>query len=133
LIVIDASALVEVVTLSDLGFQVLDRLSATPGALHAPGLIDVEVLHALRRLVRAGTVDASSADHAIEDLRDYPLKRWDHRELLSGAWALRQHISSYDAMYVVLAEKLNAPLLTLDRPLARNVAARTSVQVTTLD
>jgi predicted nucleic acid-binding protein len=131
--VIDASALVEVLTLSDVGLEVMDRLIASSGGLHAPSLIDVEVAHALRRLVRAGTVDASSAGLAIEDLRDYPLKRWDHRELLSGAWALRQHISSYDAMYVALAEKLGAPLLTLDLPLARNVAARTSVDVMTLD
>ncbi len=133
MIVVDASALVEALTLSDLGFQVMDRLEEHAGALHAPGLIDVEVSHTLRRLVHRGDVDSASAYRAIGDLKDFPLNRWDHRDLLAGAWALREHVSTYDAMYVALAETLNAPLLTVDVRLFRNISNHETVDLIRLD
>lgn len=58
------------------------------------------------------------------------LRRIDHVGLLSRAWELRHNVSFYDSLYVALAELLEAPLLTLDRRLAR--AARDATAVTVL-
>jgi predicted nucleic acid-binding protein len=38
--------------------------------------------------------------------------------LLPGIWELRDNLMTHDAVYVALAEALDAPLLTRDRRLA---------------
>jgi predicted nucleic acid-binding protein len=38
--------------------------------------------------------------------------------LLQRIWRLRQNLSAYDAAYIALAEKLQAPLITRDRRIA---------------
>jgi predicted nucleic acid-binding protein len=53
-------------------------------------------------------------------LRAFPIERHPHEPLLERVLALRQNISAYDAMYVALAELLNAPLITRDARLARS-------------
>ena len=45
------------------------------------------------------------------------------------AWALRENITVYDAMYVVLAESLDAPFLTCDGPLARAPGHRAHIEL----
>jgi predicted nucleic acid-binding protein len=66
-----------------------------------------------------GRLDGTAAHQAIEDLRDWPGERYGHTALLERAWELRASVRSWDALYVALAEALEAPLLTLDRRLAR--------------
>jgi predicted nucleic acid-binding protein len=78
----------------------------------------VEVTQGLRRLVRAGEVSPARAAEAIADLADLDLHRHSHLDLLTRAWKLRENVTAYDAMYVALAEALDAPLVTCDRPLA---------------
>ena len=68
MIVVDASAITEFLLQTDLGQRVEARLFQNYGDLHAPHLIDVEIVQALRRLVRAGDVRAERADEAIDDL-----------------------------------------------------------------
>ena len=46
---------------------------------------------------------------------DFPLVRYPHDFLLSRVWELRRNLTAYDAMYVALAEVLDAPLLTRDK------------------
>ena len=53
------------------------------------------------------------------DLGDWPGERFGHRALLERAWELRATVRSWDALYVALAEALDATLLTLDERLAR--------------
>jgi len=47
------------------------------------------------------------------------LQRHAHEPLLDRVWELRENLSVYDAVYVALAEALDAVLLTCDRRLAR--------------
>jgi predicted nucleic acid-binding protein len=117
--VLDASALVELLLGTASGRSVAARI-ADPGlALHVPHLADVEVAQALRRYVRDGALDAESAAEALENLRSLDLERHGHEALLDRVWALRANLTAYDAVYVALAEALECTLLTCDGRLAR--------------
>ena len=104
---------------TQLGTRVEGRLYRPEEELHAPHLLDVEICQTLRRLVRLGEMSAERANEVIEDQMSLDLHRHPQLELLTRAWALRGNITSYDAMYVVLAEALDVPLITCDAPLAR--------------
>ena len=89
------------------------------GELDAPHLIDIEVLHALRGLVRAGKVTADRAADARTDLADLAITRYGHEPVADRIWALRDNLTAYDAASVALAEALDATLITCDARLAR--------------
>ncbi|HEY6350964.1 MAG TPA: type II toxin-antitoxin system VapC family toxin [Candidatus Angelobacter sp.] len=118
MIVLDASATVDWLLQTSEGQRIEKRIYSVKGSLHAPHLLDLEVTQVLRRLVRAGTVPANRADEAVRDLMDLRLTRYPHFMLLPRIWQLRHNFSAYDAAYVVLAEKLNAALVTRDARLA---------------
>ena len=120
MIVVDASALLELLLQTPLGARVEARLFRDADELHAPHLMDVEIVQGLRRLVRTGEVSSVRADEAIADLTDLDLHRHSHLDLLGRAWRLRDNITAYDAMYVALAEAIEAPIVTCDNPLARS-------------
>jgi predicted nucleic acid-binding protein len=118
-IVVDASALLEFLLQTSLGARVEARLFRDEDGLHAPHLLDVEVVQGLRRLVRTGEVASGRADEAIADLIDLDLHRHAHVDLLARAWKLRDNVSAYDATYVALAEAIEATIVTCDGPLAK--------------
>ena len=117
MIVIDASALLEFLLQTPLGARVEDRLFRDNSEFHAPHLVDVEVVQGLRRLVRTGEVWSGRASEAVADLTDFDLHRHPHLDLLGRAWRLRANLSAYAAVYVALAEAIDAPLVTCDGPL----------------
>lgn len=119
MIVLDASALLEFLLQTSLGARVEARLFRDEDEFHSPHLVDVEVTQGLRRLVRAGEVSLDRAAEVIADLADLDLHRHPHLDLLTRAWKLRENLTAYDAMYVALAEALDAPIVTCDRPLAK--------------
>lgn len=118
MIVVDASALLEVLLRTPAAPQVEERLFASRETLHAPHLIDLEVAQVLRRYVQGGQMSAVRARQALDDLGALRLTRWPHDALLPRVWALRANLTAYDAAYVALAEALGAPLVTRDRRLA---------------
>jgi predicted nucleic acid-binding protein len=128
-IVVDASALLELLLQTELGIRVEARLFEDGDELHAPHLLDVEVVQALRRLARSAEISATRADEAIADLTDLDLHRHAHLDLLGRAWTLRENITAYDAMYVALAEALGAPMVTCDSPLAKAPGHRARIEV----
>jgi predicted nucleic acid-binding protein len=111
------------------GASVSAELLSSEEDLHAPHLIDVEVAQVLRRLAVHGLLSASRARAALADLSALPLERHDHALLLPRAWALRDNLSIYDAVYVALAELLEAPLLTRDSRMARAPGHAASVRL----
>jgi predicted nucleic acid-binding protein len=127
-IVLDASALLEVLLQTPLGTRVEARVFRDEDELHAPHLADVEVTQGLRRLVRAGEVTPDRAAEAIADLADLDLHRHPHLDLLTRAWKLRENVTAYDAMYVALAEALDAPIITCDAPLAKAPGHRARIE-----
>ena len=119
MIVLDASALVELLLGTEQGQSVGVRIADPALGLHTPHLADVEVAQTLRRYVREGDLDPASAAAALDDLHALDLEQHAHEPLLDRVWSLRQNLTAYDAVYVALAEILETILLTCDCKLAR--------------
>jgi len=124
MIVVDASAITELLLQTELGARVERRIYRDDDDLHAPHLLDVEVLNALRRLVQAGEVRAERAAEAIEDLQVLRILRHGHIDLAIRAWELRQNFTAYDAVYLALAESLDAAVVTCDARSAARLGTR---------
>jgi predicted nucleic acid-binding protein len=118
MIVIDASALLEVLLRTPAAGGVEKWLFDPGQTLHAPHLLDVEVAQVILRYAANGEIDSDRGRAAVADLADFPLHRYPHDVLLPRIWELRNNLTAYDAVYVALAEALDAPLLTRDRRLA---------------
>ncbi len=118
MIVVDASALLETLLRTPAAEAVEKRLFGAGETLHAPHLIDVEATQVIRRYAATGEIDAERGRAALVDLGDLPLRRYPHGLLLPRVWDLRNNLTAYDAVYVALAELLEAPLVTRDRRLA---------------
>ena len=129
MIVLDASALLELLLVTDKGGEVAERIAAPEETLHAPHLIDLEVAQVLRRYVARRQLDEVRASQALEDLRDLDLNRYPHDVLLGRIWELRHNASAYDAAYLALAEALGASLLTSDARLREVPDARAHIEV----
>lgn len=102
---------------------------AASGGLAAPDLVDLEVLSVWRGLHRAGKLSRRRVEMAMADLSDLPLQRCGHLRLRARCWELRNNLTTYDAVYVALAEALNVPLLTSDARLAAAPGIRCEVAV----
>ena len=63
-------------------------------------------------------LDRTQATQAVAMLASWPGERFAHQLLLGRAWELRDTVRGWDAMYVALAEILDAVLITTDRRLA---------------
>ena len=124
MLVIDASVLVEALLVDGSA-----RSRLANGNLQAPELIDAELLSVIRRLVLAQKLLESHALQALATASRLGLRRHPSRSLWPRAWELRANLSAYDALYVALAEQLDAPLLTADARLARAPGRRCVVEV----
>jgi len=128
-IVPDASVLIPAL-IDDGGDGALAReVMEADGDLHAPYLLDVEVVSALRKLTRGQVLTASRAERAIEDYDDVAMTRYAHLGLVPRIWQLRDNLSSYDATYAALAEALGCTLLTADAKLAGASGVRCTVRL----
>jgi predicted nucleic acid-binding protein len=128
MLVVDASCVAEVVLSGPDAEPVRKRLVEDSDHA-APHLVDAEVLGVVRRAHQRGELDGTAARQAIDDLEFWPAARVDHRPLLERAWELRSSLTAADALYVALAEALDAPLVTLDKRLARADGPRCRVDI----
>lgn len=129
MIVVDASAVLEVLLNSPAAARVAERLFAPGETLHAPHLLDVEVVQVLRRYAASGELDAARGALALAALAAFALTRYSHELLLPRIWALRANLTAYDAAYVALAEVLRAPLVTRDARIASAAGHAAEVEV----
>jgi len=118
--VVDASVVVEFLRAGDPTRVIDARLAEEEHVLWAPHLIDAEVGHALRRVVRMGLMDAEVAAKAMWEINKLPIERVEHENLVGVAWDLRDNFTFYDGLYVALALMLGETLLTFDARLARS-------------
>ena len=129
MIVADASVFLELVLGTAAAPAAAARLLDPAESVHAPQLVDVEIVQAVRRYERLGDLDGAQGARAIADFLDLPIQRHGHALLLERAWELRRSITAYDAMYIALAEALAAPLVTRDGRLARSHGHRARVEL----
>jgi predicted nucleic acid-binding protein len=132
MLIIDASAVVELLLGRPAAASIERAVSEHGYELHAPQLVDVEVLSALRRLVATGEATVVRADEAVQDLLDLSIERYAHDFLVPRVWELRDNFSAYDATYLALAERITergAPILTADARFARAVNTHGDMQV----
>jgi predicted nucleic acid-binding protein len=130
--VVDASAVAELLLARPAGVAVARALRDHDFDIHAPHLLDVELLSVLRRVVATGRASAGRAGQAVEDLLDLPIERYGHDALAPRIWELRDNFSAYDAAYVALAEMVaesRVSLITADARMARAAAAHARVDV----
>ena len=121
MIVLDASAAAYLVADVEPAGESVAKAVEREAELHAPELLDAEVLGALRRWVITKSLSQRAADGAVQELMNLQLVRYPHRPFVERAWSLRGRLTPYDALYVALAEALDATLVTCDRRLARAV------------
>ncbi len=117
MLVVDASCLCEVLLGGPAAEPIRHRLAADRDHA-APHIVDVEAFGVIRREHLRGRLDRTEAAQAVEDLQAWSGERFGHRFLLSRAWQLRDTMRGWDAMYVALAEALEAVLITTDLRLA---------------
>lgn len=129
ILVADASAIAEWVFRTEAGSRVEQLLVDDKADIHIPALCDVELLAAIRRALFDRRLDKQRAVVALENYRDLPLTRHGHLSLLPRVFELRANFTAYDAIYVALADLLEATLVTADRSLARATAGITRVAV----
>jgi predicted nucleic acid-binding protein len=114
-VVVDASAMVDLLLDNELGGAVRRRLAGH--ALHAPAHLDAEVLSALGRLHRAGDLEAEDVESRLQTLVAAPIERHNVSELLIGSWSRRHQLRLVDALYIQLAVSRKIVLVTTDRRL----------------
>ena len=129
MIVLDASAAIELLLLTPRGLVMRPRVFSPEESLHAPQLLDIEIAHALRRHVYRRELTSLRAAQALEDLADLTAERHGHVLFLPRIWQLRDTMSAYDAAYISLAEHLQAPLLTCDEKLARTAGHSAKIEL----
>ena len=129
MIVVDASAVLDVVLRTAGASAIEERLFADGERLHAPHLLDLEVMQAIRRHRLRDAITDARASHAVELLSVLPLTRHEHRSLTNRIWALHHNLTAYDAAYIALAEALDAPLVTRDAKLASAPGHRATVEL----
>jgi predicted nucleic acid-binding protein len=129
LIVVDASAIVELLLRTEVGLRIEKKVLSARESLHAPHLLDVEVAQAVRRFAAASTLSPERGWQALVDLADLPLTRYPHDMFLPRIWDLRHNVTAYDAVYLALAEALKAPLVTCDAKLGTAPGHSADVQV----
>ncbi len=132
LIVVDASAACELLLRGPHEQRLIELVLSEGASVHAPDLVSVEVTHVIRRKAVTGEISVQRADEIREDLADLPMHCYPSRPLLDRAWALRDNITVYDALYVALAEALEATLVTADHALARAAARTSAISIETI-
>lgn len=127
MIVVDASATVDLLLGTERAGAVA-KVVRTVRELHAPELIDPEVMGVVRRWTFRGWADPERGERAVEELGELGLVRYRHASLRRRVWDLRDRCTTYDACYVALAETLGADLLTTDDRLRRAVDGLVTVR-----
>ena len=114
--IVDASVGVEIVRKTPLGQRAIQLLDDN---LHAPDIFLAEVFHVLKRMTALKQISARDANISAALVSQMPLTFLTVSNYQSQLWNVATKISSYDAHYVILAQTLGQPIITLDQKLMR--------------
>lgn len=121
--------MIELLLLGSRAGTVQDRLAGQQGRLHAPHILELEVAQVLRRYYLRGELTPERGAAALDQLVRFGIRLYPHTALLPELWRLRDNVTAFDAAYLVLAEVLDAPLITTDARLATAPGHRATVEV----
>jgi predicted nucleic acid-binding protein len=116
-VVVDASAVVEVILSTPTGDALTGRLAADE--IVVPDILDADVASAIRRACRLGRMSEHEAAGRLDVLVDWPVTRLASRFLLRGTRRWWPNVSVHDALYLAAAEASGSRVLTCDGRLAR--------------
>ena len=121
--VLDASAAIRVITGDPVASQWRDQLKKAPLVL-APELMLSEVANTLWKLQRGGNLNGLDPQTLLADARDLVDQIEPDRHLQVEALALACHLDHpvYDCLYLALARREAAQLLTADQRLEKLAA-----------
>ena len=128
MLVVDASAVIELLLGTRRGRAVMEAME-TSETLHAPDILGVEIVSALRKLVRVAGLSGEAAEHALHTLDALGIEMYDPAPFLARMLQLSDTLTAYDASYVALAEVLDAPVLTCDKPMAASHGHRAAIRL----
>ena len=114
MIVLDASAVFEMIIGKDNSALVFQSIADSSELICAPEIIDLEVIQALRRHINLKWLTPVESENIFGIFTALPLMRMSHQPLTTRIWELKSNMTAYDASYVALAEQLDAPLWTFD-------------------
>lgn len=129
ILVLDASLVVDFLLHRAPYYDSIKARMLSADSLAAPHLLDIEVTQVLRRFVLRGDISQQRAREAIQDLLDLPIQRYPHSAFLQTVFDLKDTLTAYDALYLVLANTLNAELLTRDSAFGQYNSETTKVTV----
>lgn len=130
MLVVDASALIEVLTVDPAEIPALTRRLHDAEWINAPDLVDYEILNVLRKMVLRGDIDAELATESRTVTRSLRMNRHAMNDgMADRVWQLRHNASAYDASYVALAEHLDMPLITTERRLTEGLRGLTRIAI----
>ncbi|MFV0405353.1 MAG: type II toxin-antitoxin system VapC family toxin [Propioniciclava sp.] len=118
MIVLDASAAVELLLALPLSKRVQQQVERAEWQLAAPQLLVLEVIQVFRRRVLGGLTPPDVAEDGRQLLGELGIRYFDHPPLVERVWELRNNVTAYDASYLALSEALDAELVTTDARLA---------------
>jgi predicted nucleic acid-binding protein len=103
--------------------QLFDLLSNSENEFHVPDFFYIECTNVLWKYVKADLHSSEAAISNLEDLKSLPLRVAATKDLMVGAAQISfaYNTAAYDSCYVALAERINAPLLTLDKRLINSL------------
>ena len=127
MIVIESSAMVDALVDDPANPNLLALLADEE--LHAPALLDFEVASALRGHMLGGKLDPVRLDQAVEDFSAFQIERHQMTSLLGHMLDLRENFTVYDAAYLVLAQALEAPVVSADTTLKEATRLGIKVQI----
>ena len=127
-VVLDASVVGKLVfpeVDSDAAVTVVEELIAGGTALHAPGLLFVELANLGKKKVERGEGSAQDARALLAVAEGLGLTVWKVRELAPAALeiALETGCTAYDGMYLALAEHVGGELITGDKELGKDLVS----------
>ena len=115
-LVLDASALLDLLVARDLGLLLESRVAGTD--LHVCAHVEADVFSALARLERDGFLHASACGEHLATLAAAPIERHPVSEVLERAWRRRNARWLVDVASFELALALGAPMITTDPRMA---------------
>lgn len=115
-LVVDASAVAELLFGTEAGRRAAALIDGHD--LLAPQLLTAEVASVIRGWSLSQQITEEQALRAFREFDALGVEQVPMMSMLPAVHALRHNVSTYDAMYVVLARAAQCSLLTLDSHLA---------------